>query len=145
MVDTKQMSNKIYLTRLRQNDKQTSGFLSVVNGSGIFSCYTLELPWNDNKPNTSRIPPGVYEWRKVHSPAFNTDVILLRDVPGRVLVEIHYGNYYKNTHGCLLVGDELEDINSDGYRDVLNSKRTLKNLVNHLPNEGTIFINEVFA
>ena len=134
---------EIYLTRLRQNDKQTEGFLTVWNGIKLHSFFTLELPDRNNETNRSRIPPGVYEWEKYYSPHFKKDVILLKDVPDREMIEIHSGNYYTHTNGCILVGDGLTDINDDGYMDVTSSKDALRQLMAILPDKGIIKINEV--
>ena len=64
---------------------------------------TLELPWRNNQNDISRIPAGSYKgstredgpkgWR-----------IQLRDSDPRKLVQIHIGNYPKNTDGCILLG-----------------------------------------
>lgn len=78
----------------------TMGYL-VADGEVI--CYTLELPWEDNSNFISCILPGTYNgilrydktdgWR-----------IQLEDVPNRTAVQIHIGNYTKDTKGCILVG-----------------------------------------
>lgn len=76
------------------------GYL-IANGEVI--CYTLELPWKDNSNFISCILPGSYNgilrydkpdgWR-----------IQLENVPNRTAVQIHIGNYTKDTEGCILVG-----------------------------------------
>lgn len=53
---------------------------------------TVELPWRDNTPRTSCIPPGVYRCAIVQSPRFGR-VYGVRDVPGRSHILIHAGNY----------------------------------------------------
>ena len=91
--------------------------------------FTLELPWLDNQVNISCIPPGLYEAQYRNSPS-NGDVIELKDVPGRTYIQIHAGNYTSQILGCILVGESLKDINSDGIIDVTNSNKTLTKLLN---------------
>ena len=42
------------------------------------------------------------------------------------------GNFNKDTHGCILVGMGLADINGDGYLDVTESKVALENIFEYL-------------
>lgn len=143
------MSNLIQLTRTAQHDdKQTIGTLVIPNTS--FWCYCLELPWKSNQQNVSCIPPAPqevkeYEWEKVESsPAFDYEHLWIKGVPNRSWIKIHRGNYASGKNreilGCLLVGEELTDIDSDGYVDVTNSKKTLSRLLDHLDDSGTIKI-----
>ena len=140
----------LYLTRLFENDIQTGGFLSVFSFERtkmLFSCKTLELPWKENKEDMSRIFTGIYTWKKYYSNHFKTIVLRLNDVPGRSMIEIHYGNFIdtvkKQSDGCILVGEEFRDINHDGFKDVTNSKETLIKLVSLLPDSGLIYINNI--
>lgn len=90
--------------------------------------FTLELPWQDNKTDVSCIPPGLYKAQYRNSPS-NGDVIELKDVPKRTYIQIHAGNYTRQILGCILVGDSLKDINTDGIIDVTNSNNTLQKLL----------------
>ena len=88
------------IERKMTSNNCTMGYL-VADGEVI--CYTLELPWEDNSNFISCILPGTYNgilrydktdgWR-----------IQLEDVPNRTAVQIHIGNYTKDTKGCILVG-----------------------------------------
>ncbi len=81
----------------------TSGYIAI-NGKTI--AYTVELPWNGNKPFISSIPAGSYyailrydkpdRWR-----------IQLEGVPNRSGVQIHTGNATDDTEGCILIGTDL--------------------------------------
>lgn len=62
---------------------------------------TLEPPLVADAPC---IPKGRYKVTIYKSPKFKSDVLLLHDVPGRSAIEIHKGNYPKDTRGCILVG-----------------------------------------
>jgi len=117
-----------YLIRTDKQLKQTNGTLLLFKGSDrVFECYTLELPWCNNKKNISCIPVGTYKLRYYKSPS-KGDVYLFEYVIDRTFVEMHAGNYFFDILGCVLVGSGLRDINSDGYKDVTNSKNTMNKL-----------------
>lgn len=106
---------------------------------GDFRCFTLELPWMDNQRNVSCIPAGTYWAKLFESPRFGT-VVLLEDVPGRSMIEIHAGNYTRDIEGCILVGDSITYLDGDDIPDVTNSKLTLLKLLAKLPERFQIQI-----
>ncbi len=116
-------------------DDCTLGRLSF----GELNCFTLELPWQENKPNISCIPAGIYPVSKYESPSKGS-VLLLHDVPNRTYIEIHAGNYTSQILGCILVGDGIKYLNNDTIPDVTNSKKTLNKLLNLAPDETFIEI-----
>jgi hypothetical protein len=63
---------------------------------GHRECYTLE-------PSKS-IPEGTYTITLYASPRFKMLLPLLIRVPGYDCIEIHPGNFPKDTNGCILVG-----------------------------------------
>lgn len=97
------------LTRFRSSEQGTLGtlFIPEVN----FSCYTIELPWLDNKPRISCIPIGEYKVIPYSSAKFGQTYLLL-GVPNRTGILIHTGNlagdkskgYITHSQGCILVG-----------------------------------------
>ena len=106
-----------------------------------FHAFTLELPWLENQKNISCIPAGVYKAVKYNSPKFKRTVIMLYDVYCRDNIEIHAGNYTRQTKGCILIGDGIKYLDLDAIPDVTNSNRTLDALLSLLPNEFNILIN----
>jgi hypothetical protein len=117
------------LERYSDNKTQTLGKLNFYNENNehVFSCFTLEPAWKDNECCISCIPKGEYNVMPYSSKKYpNTFKIL--DVKDRSNVLIHWGNFYKNTEACILVGNTVADIDGDGMLDVLNSKHTLKKL-----------------
>lgn len=106
-------------------DDCTIGRVNV--GGNDFHAFSLELPWKDNITSVSCIPAGTYDTTFYDSPAHGK-VLLLQDVPGRTYVEIHSGNYTDQTEGCILLGDSIKYLNSDGIPDVTNSRYTLNSL-----------------
>jgi hypothetical protein len=126
---------KVIIDRLNEGDKQTESLLTILNEKEetIFNCYTLELPWNDNKKQISCIPKGEYNVEKRQSTKYKNHFHVL-DVPNRSYILIHQGNYNWHTKGCILVGKTLTDINNDGLRDVTGSVATMNKLNDILPN-----------
>lgn len=92
---------KVNIDRKMATNACTMGYMSV-NDKAMF--YTLELPWKDNQNKISCIPAGTFNGilRYDHSDKWRIE---LQNVPNRGNVQIHIGNYTKNTLGCILVGD----------------------------------------
>lgn|SRR5690606_6715413 len=115
--------------------KFTLGILKA----GSFKCCTLELPDKNNSPDISCIPAGTYRWVEHMSPN-NGKCLLIKDVPGRTHIQIHYGNYTRDIRGCILPGDSIKFLDKDDILDVANSRATLSKLMAAVPSEGTIVI-----
>lgn len=107
----------VKIDRFIANDKFTIGRVSI---DGEFFCYSLELPWKDNKQWESCIPIGEYKCEP-YSSAKYYNVVQIKDVPHRELILIHVGNYLRDTLGCILLGD----LHDDKTGIVWNSKSTL--------------------
>jgi hypothetical protein len=64
-------------------------------------CYTIELPWKDNRTRVSCIPEGRYAVEKRWSPRFQYH-LWIRGVPGRSLILMHPGNNaLEELEGCI--------------------------------------------
>jgi hypothetical protein len=125
---------RVQIQRIKDNGVQTIGDLNIY-GFGFnnyFSCKTLELPDKNNQQNISRIPAGIYMCRKRWSLKFGKHIII-ENVHDRTYILIHAGNFFFNSTGCILVGSEFKDINNDGNVDILNSNKTLKEMLRILP------------
>lgn len=76
--------------------------------NGRTGLYTIELPWKDNQPKISCIPPGIYlaerdifyggdgPGGKKDYPCFE-----VRNVLGRTEIKFHIANYLKDIVGCI--------------------------------------------
>lgn len=95
---------------------------------GDYRCFTLELPWRENRANISCIPVGAYSARKYRSPRHG-NVLLLEDVPDRTWIEIHAGNYTRQVRGCILVGESITHLDDDCVPDVARSRAAMKKLL----------------
>lgn len=118
------------LARLPSTSHGTPGMLSV---AGKWFSHTLELPWRDNKPLISCVPPGVYRVDWLPSVAFG-HAYRLAGVPGRIAILFHPGTVAGDTTlglrtdslGCILLGDFLGTLN--GQRAVLSSLPAINRL-----------------
>ena len=85
---------------------------------------------------------GLMSAKYMFPPKFG-DCISIKNVAGRTHALIHSGNYTRHTHGCILVGDSLTDMNNDGEIDVSNSKLTLGRLIGELPQSFQLVIQRI--
>ena len=85
----------------------TNGFLTL---EGDFLCYTIELPYRDNRRGLSCIPEGNYGLEIRYSPRFKNH-LLVENVPGRTLILIHpANNALTELKGCIAPVTELTGI-----------------------------------
>lgn len=124
-------------------DRQTKGRLFVLdeNLQAVFSCFTLELPWKENRQNISCIPVGRYQVVPRYSEKYSHHLHIL-DVPGREWILIHEANYVHQLRGCIAVGRERLDINGDGLSDVTASVATKKRLLEYITEPAIIIISD---
>lgn len=125
------MGNKtILLNRLIGSKFQVIGQLSLLLDGYIeqFTCKTLEPQWNDNEVGNSCIKHGKYKlvvrWSKKYGRHLE-----VQDVYGRTLILIHWGNFRKNTKGCILTGHGFIYLDDDEYLDITSSRRTFNKLM----------------
>lgn len=121
-----------FLIRRETSDQGTIGIL-VFPTLG-FSCFTMELPWRDNKQNISCIPVGSYrvDYResKRRGPCYH-----IKGVDERTYILKHSGNFAgdvekgfkSHSQGCVLVGLYLGVL--QGQKAVLSSKFAMTELV----------------
>lgn len=93
----------------------------------VFFCYTLEDAVREKKiKNVTAIDAGKYEVLINFSNRFKQLMPLLLNVKNYEGVRIHWGNYSKDTEGCILVG------NKKGVDFVGNSKQCYAVLISKL-------------
>lgn len=124
---------KILLDRTYKTDKQTIGRFYLLNDSNsvIDVWDSLELPDKNNQVRVSRIPAGEYLAVLHRSPKFGK-TLWLQNVPNRSEILVHKGNFHTDILGCILIGQDLRDINGDGYMDVVSSANAMKEMLGHL-------------
>jgi hypothetical protein len=106
------------ITRLEYGENETIGVLQLF---GKVLCYTLELPWKDNKQNISCIPTGKYKC--IVAKYKGKDRWLIQNVPNRDGIFIHEGNVHSEIKGCVLIGSGIGYLNDD--RAVLGSANAM--------------------
>lgn len=106
------------LVRLDQNEDATFGH--IVDEEDKAWCVTLELPWLGNLHDVSCIPSGTYTARLRFSPEHGYDVYELANVPDRENIEIHIGNFHRDSLGCILLGTTISM--DDGEKCVMGSR-----------------------
>jgi hypothetical protein len=76
----------------------TSGSLFIGTS---FCCYTIKLPWRENKPCLSCIPEGVYPLTRRYSRRWGWHLAVM-DVPGRDFILVHPANHaLTELEGCI--------------------------------------------
>lgn len=132
--------NSLSLVRISSTLLLTIGRLFVLDdfANPLFDCYTLELPWRENKQNISCIPIGRYPIRPRTSKKYGLHLEVL-NVPDRSYILIHEANFVSQLRGCIAVGRFLTDINFDGLLDVSHSKEA-KQRITSLITEPTELI-----
>lgn len=87
--------------RLRVTPESTQGEL-LINSS--HEAWTLEPRMDQSQGKPYAIPPGMYDYVVGPSFRFGRNVICVLGVPGFEDIELHPGNFPRDTHGCCLVG-----------------------------------------
>ena len=118
---------RIEVFRLEYEKNQVLGECAVTeNGKDLFIAKSLERADNGNQRNISCIPQGEYLCVLEYSAKFKCDLWEIKGVPNRSECKFHAANYWHDLNGCIALGSQFLDINKDGFRDVLNSKNTMK-------------------
>jgi len=97
---------QIKLARFKYTKDRTLGLLMLPDPHAMF--FTLEPPWKENAKSISCIPNGQYFCHPQTTQKFGF-TWEVQDVPGRSDILFHIGNYPKDTTGCILLGEDLED------------------------------------
>ena len=137
---------EVNLFRIEHSDHGSLGIVSV----GEFTCYSLELPWRDNRTSMSCIPAGEYTVKIRYSQKYGW-VFHVTDVKGRTYILFHSGNWagdrtkglHTHSEGCLLLGKYPGWLR--GQRAVLSSRPTIRAFMEYLDNsEFKLNITEVY-
>jgi len=103
----------------------------------FFQCFTLEPRRSREFGKPFCIPEGIYLYEVRRSQHFQRDVICIDLVPGFTSIEVHPGNFPKDTHGCTLVGI------TQGEDFIGHSEEAFDRLLQRIVPRGTIqYVNE---
>lgn len=121
----------ITLERFAYSPMGTFGRLTLPHD---FECFTVELPWQDNRAGESCIPEGRYPLRLRTSPVVQRSSggefsvgWEVAEVPGRTFVMVHPGNTTADLQGCIAPGEGLGWI--EGRWAVTKSRDTFRALM----------------
>ena len=134
---------KMLIIRSGANQHQTIGTGLIFDNLGrmLFEFQTIELPYLNNKVGISCIPFGKYKVEKRQSNRFGCH-FHVKEVSGRSMILIHLGNYHSNTSGCILVGSGHKHLDNDNCLDVIDSRLTMKKLVDIMPSNFDLTITD---
>lgn len=114
------------LTRIHSGASGIFGIMTDMRGDSIAE--TLEHAYDQGEGKFApKIPAGTYKCVRRLSPRFHFDVFMLENVPGCNFIEIHPGNYDKDSEGCILVGEITSEI--DRYEMITKSRDTFEKLM----------------
>jgi hypothetical protein len=122
------------MIELRREKKTEKSIMGTMLKDDIILCSTLE--------NVSKsIPAGTYKLEMTYSPKFKRNMPEILNVPNRIGVRIHIGNFPQDSDGCILVGEKEE-----GTDDlVIKSKITFEKILPILETEKEIIIKEIYV
>lgn len=70
-------------------------------------CYTVELPWKNNRERISCVPTGLYGLVLDMSKRFERVLPRILDVPGRAGIRLHAANQSHELEGCIAPVNKL--------------------------------------
>ncbi len=97
----------VEIQRVYGDDDVTLGMLK----HKTFKCFTVELPWKNNIPFVSCIPPGRYLMKLGRYNRGGYDAYEVQEVPGRTLIKLHIANLPEDVFGCIGPGDSITHLN----------------------------------
>lgn len=115
----------IKLTRAWADDRCTLGMITI-EGVKHDPFFTLENPQRETTKD-SLIPAGTYICQPYSGTKYK-NVYIVNDVPGRSAILLHWGNYEKDTEGCILIGDGAGMLN--GQPAITASKSSFERFSN---------------
>lgn len=132
---------RIEIRIIESTEKERLGVGSVIDerGNVKFTFCTLELPYRNNQRQISSIDLGKYRVRKRFSEKYGNHFELI-SVKKRDKILIHIANFVRELKGCIAVGSAHKDIDNDGTKDLINSRKTLNKLNAIMPYEFELII-----
>ncbi len=133
---------KVFIVRSNFKDQTLGNIFAIEDTDILFQAKTLELPDLSNERRKSCIPEGIYTCVKHTSPKFG-ECIHVTNVPNRDEILIHPANFKSDLLGCIGLGDTHIDINSDGLKDITNSKKTVERFLKTVPNTFQLVVRNM--
>jgi Family of unknown function (DUF5675) len=121
---------EITVTRQWFTAQSTQGILDI---DGVFVCYAMEPRKDQSQGKPYCIPTGRYQLVNQWSNHFQRVTPHVQNVPGFTEIELHPGNFPRDTEGCTLVG-------TTRYADVLGQSDAAFDALMPLLNEPDMWI-----
>lgn len=109
----------------------------LLRASGIPFALTLERPWLDNKKGVSCIPARSYLCQRIVSPKFG-ETFQVVNVPDRDEILFHKGNINEDSHGCIIIGEEFNEI--FGEDGITASEKGFREFMKQQDGENTFYL-----
>ena len=116
----------VTVVRDERSKAQCMGVCYVeIDGEFVFKSESIERGDNDNRARISCIPAGTYPIELEYSNRFDKELWEIKSVYGRSECKFHAANYSRQLNGCIALGANRKDIDSDGLKDVTSSRLTM--------------------
>jgi len=138
-------ASKCILLRNSQTSKQITGTLLLYDGWGnlLSMLRTIETPIITRDTVLPFLPKGKYNCIHHKSERY-AKCVQIQGVAEFPLLLIHMGNYYWQSGGCMLIGQELRQLEQDSLADVVNSFPALTELLDTTFETFNLTIVEAF-
>lgn len=123
---------------IRLEESETEGTFGILRINKSVFCATLEPPDLLNAVGKSSIPAQQYFCEKYRSNKFG-ETFIVKNVPGRVGVLFHSGNYVRDTAGCIILGETVSKLRG-GDRGVTNSGATFGSFMSKMAGAETFHL-----
>lgn len=133
----------VHIKRRQSDDTGTFGRLILPKHDRAWQC--LELPWRNNEPRRSCIPPGVYRGAlspsQKWSPRPDGRLYHITGVPGRSLIKLHAATWagdedlgwFAELLGCIAPGEHAGTLTPPRYQReqpcILHSRAALTEIM----------------
>lgn len=112
------------LQRTAQSEVCTHGQITNDADGSVVVPATLEPAWRNNAHGApdvaSCIPAGVYPALRLKSPRLQYELFQLANVQDRVGIDLHIGNYPRDTDGCILLAEKADGDAVDSSKEAFD-------------------------
>jgi|SRR5665213_4628099 len=122
---------------IRDSHRFDGIFGRLFDANGHLVAYTLEHSYLQDDKTTwaPKIPAGQFVCvlgpHRLNGMTSDFETFEVTNVPGHTNILFHWGNFDKDSEGCILLGDKIIT-QTDGTEMVTNSRETFKNFMNSL-------------
>lgn len=114
----------------RKEFRQDGIFGEIHSEMGELVAVTLEHAYPVLSTFMPKIPPGTYTCRRgmhrLHGMTEDFETFEITGILGHTNLLFHWGNFNKDSEGCVLIGDQVAQNGSSGSQMILNSRATFK-------------------